>query len=241
MPTDFVLRATLRCVAAHVIPSLTLRVDTFFCYMHAQVKHSYFAASFCTRARQPFHSALRAQIDPCPACARRHHRVVVVTLGDMSHGISCSPTQTSRVWNAMVIDMSARTVCARFRLPRCIGSTVWPATASMLGRAHKGGHGPAPSARRWCSGRHARGRHHPWSSLIFCCATVRSSRHRPSRTSCARQRRRAATKGGRFSTIRAVRCRAHQASSAWVGHPSPPPPTGTRQWSPPTQWSARAA
>ena len=43
-PTDFVLRATHRCVAAHVIPSLTLRVHTFFCCQHAQVKHSLFAS-----------------------------------------------------------------------------------------------------------------------------------------------------------------------------------------------------
>ena len=60
-PTDFVLRATLRCVAAHAIPSLTLRVHTFFVLFtcpgqaffirggHFALVHDHRLTPFCAR------------------------------------------------------------------------------------------------------------------------------------------------------------------------------------------------
>jgi hypothetical protein len=81
-PTVFVLRATLHCVAAHVIPSLTLRVHTFSCCLHAQVKHPLFAGSFCTRRPTSFHSDLYAQMTHT---LRR--RVVISMLLSSHYGI----------------------------------------------------------------------------------------------------------------------------------------------------------
>src|ERR1700744_4463786 len=82
-PTDFVLRATLRCVAAHAIPSLTRRVHTFSCCSHAQVKHSLFARSFCTRLRPSFDTVLHAQM------TRILRRRVVIAVLLSPHWVIC--------------------------------------------------------------------------------------------------------------------------------------------------------
>ena len=209
-------RAAHRCVAAHVIPSLTLRVHPFFCCERAQVKHSLFA-TVILGSRTTIHSvSLRLQFDASCVAFDAIAAVVVDALGDMSHGIVRSPTQTSV--HGTRHSYACRHAIRAFDAALRMSSTVSRATASMLEPAPTAGCGPVRSVRRWCSARRGLGRHRPWSSPIFWCPTVRSSRPRPSPTSCGRRHRRATAKGGRSSTTRAVKSSVRPVSSASAGH-----------------------
>ena len=209
------------CVAAHVNP------PSHFGYTHSSVVNM--LRSSILSSRRSFRVVMTVVLRRCrprrrtrsTAHLRRDSVFVVAALGDMSHGIVCSPTQTSHVWNAML--MACR------HGDSCLISTAALREVHRFAR-HSIYVGNGTHGWMWAGAQR--------STLVLGSATVGKdivpghpqyfAVRRSGRLDLDQARRHAGDRvlarsatDGRFSTTRAVKSNARPASNASAGRRSP--------------------
>ena len=211
-PTSFALRATLLCRST-CQPSLTLRVHTFFCCQHAQVKHSSFArrhfvALAMTSLSRPFLARNRSSCCTCVTVRSFAH----CTLSECPMEFSVPPTQTSSCVDHALNQTCVRTA-ALHEIHRFARHSIYV------------GEGDSRVGVGWRAAIHARPRSTALREDIFPGHTQYFAVRRTggfdvdqAGRDAGDRRRRVRRKDGRFSTTRAVKSNVRPASNASVGH-----------------------